>query len=817
MDSNFCRFVRTTSSRSTFIRARRLGVATAASVILASCVDGEEDRLVDTLDSDTQSPVDTLGEDSGEASAEDAPRAAASVDEPSLVPFEAIVKFRDAAPVSARSALLAGGELAELAEGISLVRFAADRSAGQDEVAATLAHIDRLRASDDVEYAQANWIFKPSLVPNDTRYPLQWHYPQVNLPAAWDLTTGSPTVRIAIIDVGRTGHPDQYNKWMSGIEYDAVREDGSAVSGTQWNHAVAVAAIAGGRTNNQSGSAGVCWECRLLDINASNGVTYPTFDTAAVIRGIDWAVANGARVINMSFELGEPCSTQDNEVPALKAAIQVATSKGVTVVAAAGNASADAVNTSPASCPGVIAVAATDSTKQLAGYSNFGQVTLAAPGGAGSGSGGKIDPHAQGQEIGCGADPASHFGTWTGGVVTNWTTSTGAKHCDRYFSGTSLAAPHVAGVVGLMLSRNPTLTPAQVKAILQSTAKPACGGKCGAGLLDAYAAVRQAAPPLANNAKPKASLDVKCTGLACTFDAGASTDDHAIVAYEWILPGDQLRTGKLVHAFMPGYGTKFVQLRVTDNFGESSLISKHFTLTRPLVSIAAGQYANPARPDNRLDLIEASDGGLAVTWYTFDKSGRSIWYTSGAGLPGSASWTQPLYRSNLKYGISTPTQVGTISLDFSTPKEAWLSWVLDGVPGGERVIYQFGGSGRSGAWFFPTETQSGRGISVQESSGQLAVNLGVYTPAGDPIWARSPGAAPGSNLTLPLSVYKAKGLCPSCGGISPAVFDTTYSGTMTLKIADGASTSGSASVDLVGMLIHKIWKQQGTIELLTKP
>lgn len=797
-----------------------LGVVAVACVALAGCVD-EGELLVDTDESATQPPLDPSDEDAepGEEGSIQ-PLAAERADSPRFVPFEAIVKFRDDARGTARAALPARAELDELLEGISVVRFAADRSAAQDEVAATWAHIERLRARDDVEYAHPNWLFEPSRVPNDLEYPKQWHYPQINLPAAWDLTTGSPTVRIAILDSGHTAHPDQVGK-MVGLTYDAVSEDGSALSQTTWNHGVAVASIAGGHTNNNGkGSAGVCWDCQLLVVRASDGIEWPQPNVAGTIRGIGWAVANGARVINMSFEIDVPCwapATPHKDIPGLKQAIELAiTKKNVTIVAAAGNKGVDAKNTSPASCPGVIAVAATDRKKQLAKYSNFGTVTLAAPGGAGSKVDGTIDHYAQGQAINCGiADPSSFFSDWTGGVVTNWTTSTGNVHCDRYISGTSFSAPHVAGVVGLMLSRNPNLTPEQIQVILENTAEPACSG-CGAGLLDAHAAVRAAAPlPNNNDAKPVPGFTVKCTGLRCTFDASTSTDDQSIVAYEWILPGEQLHRGKVFSAFMPGYGNKNVRLRVTDNRGQSAMLDKYTQISQPAVTPRVGQYANPARPHNQLDIFETGDGGLAVTWYTFEGSGEPVWYTSGAGHRIGARWTQPLYRSAMMAGVSKPTQVGTISLDFSNATEVWLSWVLDDVPGGEYFTFQFGGLGRSGAWMFPSKP--GRGISVQEAGGQLETNVTLYTNGGAPTWARSPRMTASSDQTLPLTVYKGQGLCPSCGGKTAASPDTFYTASMRLKVADGAATAGTASMSIYyqGMTA---WNQSlGPIQLLTKP
>ncbi len=213
----------------------------------------------------------------------------------------------------------------------------------------------------------------------------------------------------------------------------------------------------------------------------------------SLVRGINWAVANGARIINMSLERGMACTAQ--ELAGLRTAVSSAIANNVVVVVAAGNQAVDASTTSPASCPGVIAVAATTRTNALAPYSNFGTVTLAAPGGGGS-----HDPQGPmdgfGTGIGCPADPPSLFSASVEGAVSAWTTSPTSNDasCYRHLSGTSMAAPHASGVVGLMLSVNPNLRPAEITQMLRNTVQPLPGyaGRCGAGLVNAFAAVQAA-------------------------------------------------------------------------------------------------------------------------------------------------------------------------------------------------------------------------------------------------------------------------------------------------------------------------------------
>ena len=206
--------------------------------------------------------------------------------------------------------------------------------------------------------------------------------------------------------------------------------------------------------------------------------------TSDIVDGLRWAAglsvsgvpvnANPARVANLSLGGSGSCdSTWQNGINAVTAA-------GMVVVVAAGNSSSNASNFNPASCNGVITVAATNRSGSKAWYSNYGAtVEISAPGGETS--------------------------TSANGILSTLNTGTTIPAADSYvyYQGTSMAAPHVTGVVSLMLSLNPSLTPAQVLTILQSTARPFPGGStcntslCGSGMLDAAAAVNAVPLPMA--------------------------------------------------------------------------------------------------------------------------------------------------------------------------------------------------------------------------------------------------------------------------------------------------------------------------------
>ncbi|MCL6542830.1 MAG: S8 family serine peptidase [Roseiflexus sp.] len=341
----------------------------------------------------------------------------------------------------------------------------------------------------EVEYAEPDRIVRHTLTPNDPLYAQQWHYYEsvggINAPAAWDITTGSNTIVVAIIDTGVTDHPDLIGRSVPGLGYDFVsanisndgdgrdnnpRDPGDwcGSENSSW-HGTHVAGTIGAISNNGTGVAGINWNSPLLHVRVLG--TCGGYESD-VIDGMRWAAglavpgvpanAYPARVLNLSLGGRGQCPSYWQE------AINDVTTQGAVVVVAAGNSNGNAAYYTPAGCNGVITVAATDRNGSRAWFSNFGAaVEISAPG---------VDV----------------LSTWNDG-----TTTPGAA-AYAWMSGTSMAAPHVSGVVSLMLSRNPSLTPAQVLAILQQTARRFPGGStcttslCGSGIVDAAAAVSAA-------------------------------------------------------------------------------------------------------------------------------------------------------------------------------------------------------------------------------------------------------------------------------------------------------------------------------------
>lgn len=300
-----------------------------------------------------------------------------------------------------------------------------------------------LQRDPDVKFVERNHIGEWLAIPNDTYWDLQWGPQRIDAPGAWELTTGSSDVRVAVIDSGiDVTHPDLGN-YVTGWDW----EYDDPVPNDELGHGTHCAGIIGATGNNDEGIAGIAWNVGLISEKVG---TYPPLYEDLVIQGIVHAVNNGADIISMSFRLPDS--------DALEQAILFAYNQGCLLVAASGNLDTSPVDY-PARYPEVIAVGAIDQNDALASFSNFGpNQELVAPG---------VDIY-----------------------------STSPPDGYEYSSGTSMACPHVAGVAALMLSLNPDLTSEEIRCILQTTAEDlgAAGwdGYYGHGLVDAYEAVSAA-------------------------------------------------------------------------------------------------------------------------------------------------------------------------------------------------------------------------------------------------------------------------------------------------------------------------------------
>jgi subtilisin family serine protease len=313
---------------------------------------------------------------------------------------------------------------------------------------ASVKELQQLYSSlPEVEYAAPNYKARAFAVPNDSRYGQQWSLTNIQADKAWDLTKGNSQTIVAVIDsgidythedLGGNGIGHQFNqKVVSG--YDFVNNDNDPYD--DFGHGTHVAGTIAALTDNNKGVSGVNWNTKLMAVKVldSGGVG----DFALTAQGINYAAANGAKVINLSLGGAGFCS----QVPYLQDSITYARSQGTTVVVAAGNSGQDAGLDTPGNCDGVITVGAVGPTNTKAYYSNYGStVDIAAPGGDSS----------------ICSRPSSLCE-----VLSTW-----PQNQYEILQGTSMATPHVSGVVSLMLAINPNLTPDQIETMLKASADP---------------------------------------------------------------------------------------------------------------------------------------------------------------------------------------------------------------------------------------------------------------------------------------------------------------------------------------------------------
>ena len=374
----------------------------------------------------------------------------------------------------------------------------------------TLQQIKRMSLRDDVAFAEPNYIYRTLLVPNDEQYGLQWHYPAINLPQAWEITTGDRAgsdVIVAVVDTGVfLAHPELSGQLVAGYDFisdaqnardgdgiDANPDDpgDSSQRGRSSWHGTHVAGTVAAESNNSEGIAGVAWGAKVMPLRVLGAYGGSSYDiNQAILFAAGLTNDSGtlppqiADIINLSLGGGGYSQSAQNTYARVRNA-------GVLVVAAAGNANSSQLQY-PASYDGVVSVSATDFANNRAPYSSYGsRVDVAAPGGS------------------TGAD-LNGDGRGDGVLSTLVDDSSGTRSPTlKLYQGTSMATPHMAGVLALMRAVHPTLSPDDVDELLSAgtiTTDLGAAGRddiYGHGLIDTLKAV-QAAQTLANNGVPPA-------------------------------------------------------------------------------------------------------------------------------------------------------------------------------------------------------------------------------------------------------------------------------------------------------------------------
>jgi serine protease len=404
--------------------------------------------------------------------------------------------------VSTRSAAAAGDALSaatgtqlaverEMSGDAKVVSFAIEPTSAELQTTVT-----RIAALPGVASVEPDLEMHIMLTPNDTRFSEQWDFGSnsatsagANIAAAWDITTGSASGVVAVIDTGIRPHADLAGRVLPGFDFitdattanDGGGRDNDANDPGDWCgadtsswHGTHVAGTIAANGNNATGVAGINWKAKILPIRVLGTCGGTLSD---IIDGIRWSAGlavpgvpanpTPAKVANISLGGTGTCGT------AVQSAINDATAAGMLVVVAAGNENLDASTSVPANCAKVLTVAATGKNGNRASYSNFGSlVEIAAPGG----------------------------GDTDAGILSTLNAGTKGPGADSYvfYKGTSMATPHVAGIASLLYAVDATMTPAKAISIIQTTAAPfKAGGTCstalcGPGLIDAFAAVKKA-------------------------------------------------------------------------------------------------------------------------------------------------------------------------------------------------------------------------------------------------------------------------------------------------------------------------------------
>jgi serine protease len=639
--------------------------------------------------------------------------------------FASTLSFNNEAGVvfTPKRQMFGGGHVLSLSKSMSL------------EQAQELANSLSRRA--DVAYAEPERVFQAMLIPNERLFSEQWHSREASVAAgganlldAWDITTGDPQLVMAVVDTGVLPHIDFANRLLPGYDFisnissanDGNGRDSNAVDSGDWLttseasrqgrtarastwHGTHVAGIMGAVGNNGLGVAGVNWRSKLLPLRVLGkygGTTSDIADAVAWAAGANVpgtpANLNPARVINLSLGGFGACSRS------MQDAINAANSRSAVVVVAAGNENSNVTNVEPANCNGVITVASVGQAGNRAPYSNFGsRITLAAPGGDMRNDAGVISLGDDGQTT------ARNNG------------STVAKQ------GTSMAAPHVAGIVSLILSVNPNLTPDQVKSILTATARPFPAGsscttnQCGSGIVNASAALRAAAgggAQITSNLPQSGwwwheredgrgfaievrdgklffagfmyGSDGKPTWYA-SGPAAMQTPNNYVGTLDTYSGGQTLNGNHKP----PTQGTSAGQIKIDFNSPQTGTITwpggvipiKRFEfsasgLTTPRTAFTpeSGWWWN-TKEDGRGYALEVQNGRLFMAAFMYSDTGNPVWFVTTGSMSSptkySGSWVQYENGQTLTGSHRLPSisnsNVGSVNIEFTSTSNAQLT------------------------------------------------------------------------------------------------------------------------------------------------
>lgn len=741
-----------------------------------------------------------------------------------------IVKYKPNSAVLVKDGRPAGEKLAEQAKALGARTGVMLRAgAGVAERAQVLFAdgvtseqlAERLAAESDIEYAVPDRRRHLLAQPNDPLYlagppvsggtggPIvgQWYLrapagavlSSINVEPAWSVTTGNPGIVVAVIDTGvRFDHPDLQSVAAGGnllpgydmisnidVANDGDGRDADASDPGDWLtlaevqqidgpfykcskvaqnsswHGTQTSSLIAALTDNGIGMASVARNVRVLPVRVLGKCG--GFDSD-IIAGMRWAVglsvpgvprnANPARVLNLSLGGDGACSF------AYRDALSEIGAAGAVVVASAGNSVGHAVGT-PANCPGVIAVAGLRHVGTKVGFSDLGpEINISAPAG-------------NCVNIAAGAPCLYPIVTTSNAGLTTPVADAdgGSIYTDSFDAslGTSFSAPLVAGTAALMLSAQPSLTPAAIQAVIRSTARPFPTTSADNG---GATAVPQCMSPQPSGLVQFDQQECICTTTTCgagMLDAGA-----AVIAAHAGAP--------------PNYSGLF--------------------------------WNSPAGSESGWGINFAHQGDVIfATWFTYDLTGKAWWLSMTASKTASATYAGTLYQTSgppfsaahFSPAAVHATAVGTGTLTFSDVNNGMFSYVVNGISQTKSITRQVFGPVPTCVWnaestlalatdfedlwwAAPAGVESGWGINITQEGSIIFATWFTYGADGTPMWLSVTAQSPALDVFTG-TLYATTGPPFNAVPFLPANVVPTPVGTATFTFSDGDSGTFSYSVN----------------------
>jgi len=511
--------------------------------------------------------------------------------------------------------------------------------------------IEGYKKNPNVVMAQPNYCYYAMMVPNDPYYGYQWHLSDIQMEAAWDISTGSGVI-VAVVDTGIRKGTDLANT-LFAPGYDFYNNDSNPTDDN--GHGTHVAGTIAQSTNNSSGVAGVAYNCTLMPVKVLSATGGGTSSTVA--SGIEFAANNGADIINLS--LGGPAPDY-----IVREAVDTAYGLGVTIIAAAGNEGLDTCGDPAAYDACVIAVGATRYDETLSYYSNYGtSLDLVAPGGDVN-----VDQNGDG---------------YADGVLQQTFQKSSFRITWGYyfFQGTSMATPHVAGVAALVIAKELAttgnlFTPDEVRAALQETAKDlgdvGRDNTYGHGLVNALAALNYTPVPNTPPVADAGGIDGFYEGIEdepVTFDGSGSYDpDGDSLTYSWDFGDGSTGTGvSPSHTYTAG-GEYTVTLVVNDGRAdsESAEATVHITeVNDPPVAVAGPDQSVYVGDTVSFDGSGSNDIDGTIASYLWDfgdgSTGSGVTPSHTTGYSAAGTYTVTLTVTDDDGAQATDTLIVTVS------------------------------------------------------------------------------------------------------------------------------------------------------------